>query len=126
MGSSQNLSKIPRQGGSRKAERGFRRGRKAYGAYQGVGLKAVGFNLDEFAGQVTFCQHDAEQLAQFARRANLGTFLHAARRKVTLKYAQDASIQFLSGPAIAPACSEPRGMWRLPWGDVLAKPEIEL
>lgn len=99
---------------------------RAYGAYQGIGLKAVGFNLDEFTGQVKFCQHDAEQLAQFARSANLGTFLYAVRDKATLKFAQDARIQFLSGPAIAAACSEPHGMWRLPWGDVLAKPDMEL
>jgi hypothetical protein len=99
---------------------------RAFGAYQGIGLKAIGFNLDEFVGQVKFCQHDAEQLAQFARRSNLGTFLYAVRDKATLKFAQDARIQFLSGPAIAATCTEPAGMWRLPWGDVLAKPDTEL
>jgi len=99
---------------------------RAYGAYQGIGLKAVGFNLDEFGGASKFCQNDAEQLAHFARRANLGTFLYSVRDKATLKFAQDARIQFLSGPAIAPTCSEPSGMWRLPWGDVLAKPDMEL
>lgn len=99
---------------------------RAYGSYQGIGLKSVGFDLDEFAVQAPFCQNDAEQLAQFARRANLGTFLHTVRDKVTLKFAQDARIQFLSGPAIAPACAEPQGMWRLPWGEVLAEPGVEL
>ncbi|MDR3528211.1 MAG: hypothetical protein P4L57_13130 [Rhizomicrobium sp.] len=99
---------------------------RAYGAYQGIGLKAVGFNLEEFSAATPFCQNDAEQLAHFARRANLGTFLYAVRDKTTLKFAQDARIQFLSGPAIAPTCAEPRGMWRLPWGDVLSKPDMEL
>jgi len=99
---------------------------RAFGAYQGIGLKAVGFNLDEFEAPNRFCQHDAEQLAKFSRTANLGTFLYAVREKTTLKFALDARIQFLSGPAVAPACSEPKGMWRLAWDDLLAHPETEI
>lgn len=99
---------------------------RAYGAYQGIGLKAVGFNLDEFSPLNRFSQHDAEQLVQFARGANLATFLYAVREKATLKFAQDARIQFLSGSAVAPPCQEPKGMWRLSWGEVLAQPDTEL
>jgi|GEM_PF-1655070 len=99
---------------------------RAYSAYQGIGLRGVGFNLREFTPQAPFCQNDAEQLAQFGRRSNLTTFLWDVRDKNVLKYAQDASIQNLSGPAVVPASAEPQGMVRLTWGEVLARPDVEL
>ena len=99
---------------------------RTFSGYQGIGLKAVGFDLDEFSGRTRFTQDDAERLAQFARRNNLGTFLHNVRDKNALKFAQDAGFQYLSGPAVAASTTEPRGMWRLSWGEVLSKPEVEL
>lgn len=99
---------------------------RTFSGYQGIGLKAVGFDLDEFSARNRFTQDDAERLAQFARRNNLGTFLHSVRDKNALKYAQDAGFQYLCGPAVAAPTTEPRGMWRLSWGEVLSKPEVEL
>lgn len=99
---------------------------RTFSGYQGIGLKAVGYDLDEFQARNRFTQDDAERLAQFARRNNLGTFLHNVRDKNVLKYAQDAGFQYLSGPAVAASTTEPRGMWRLDWAQVLSKPEVEL
>ena len=99
---------------------------RVYASYQGIGLKAIGFDLREFTNQNRFRQHDAEQLAQFARQSNLGTFFAGVQSKTTLKYAQDANIQLLSGPAIAPPCSEPEGMRRLTWAETLSSPDLEL
>jgi hypothetical protein len=99
---------------------------RAFTVYQGIGLKAIGYNLTEFPPRPAFSPEDSERLAQFARRNGLGTFLYGVRDKNTLKYAQDAGIQFLCGPAVAAPTDQPRGMWRLSWAEVLAKPETEL
>ena len=89
----------------------------AFQAYQGIGLRAVGFNLSEFSPQSPLGQHDAEQLSKFTRQFNLGSFLFNVGSKTILKFALDAQIQSLSGSVIAPACAEPSGVWRLTWGE---------
>jgi hypothetical protein len=99
---------------------------RTYTSYQGIGLQSIGFNLREFTPQNPLTQSDTEQLAQFARRANLGTFLSGVQDRTVLKYAQDANIAHLSGPAIAAAVAEPVGMWRLTWTDTLARPDMEI
>jgi hypothetical protein len=99
---------------------------RAFSVYQGIGLKAVGYNLTEFPTRPAFGSEDAERLSQFARRNGLGTFLYGVRDKGVLKFAQDAGIQYLCGPAVSPPADEPRGMWRLSWAEVLSKPETEL
>lgn len=99
---------------------------RALASYQGIGLHSIGFDLREFGPRTPFLQKDAEQLTQFARKANLGTFLSNVRDKQILKYAQDANIGHLSGPIIAPAASEPRGMWRLTWAETLSQPVVEI
>jgi hypothetical protein len=101
-------------------------GARAYASYLGVGLRAIGFDLREFTSQNPFEQNDAEQLAQFARRSNLGTFLAGIKDKAALRYAQDAGIQLLSGHAVAPPCAVPQGMCRLTWAETLSKPDTEL
>jgi hypothetical protein len=99
---------------------------RTFTSYQGIGLQSIGFNLREFSPQDPLTQSDTEQLAQFARRANLGTFLSGVQERGILKYAQDANIAHLSGPAIASAVAEPVGMWRLTWADTLARPDMEI
>jgi hypothetical protein len=99
---------------------------RAYSAYQGIGLRSVGFDLREFVPPNVFCQNDAEQLSQFARRTAIGSFLHEIREKRMLKFALDARIQNLSGPAILPPCEEPDGLRRLTWAETLAKPVVEI
>lgn len=99
---------------------------RAFSAYQGIGLHSVGFDLREFGPRNRFSQKDAEQLAQFGRKSNMGTFLSNVGDKSVLKYAQDANIGHLSGPIVAPASPEPRGMWRLTWAETLSRPVIEI
>jgi hypothetical protein len=99
---------------------------RAFGAYQGIGLQSVGFDLREFGPRMRFSQKDTEQLAQFGRKSNLGTFLSNVQEKSVLKYAQDANIGHLSGPVVAPAAPEPRGMWRLTWAETLSQPNVEI
>jgi len=99
---------------------------RAYSAYQGIGLRGIAFNLREFSLHKPFGQNDAEQLAQFARRASMTSLLWDVRDREVLKFAQDAGIQNLSGPAVASPCDEPSGMLRLGWGQVLAQPAVEL
>lgn len=99
---------------------------RAFGSYQGIGLVSIGFDLREFGPRTPLAQMDVEQLAQFARKANLGTFMSGVRDKQILKYAQDANIAHLSGPVIAPSSAEPPGMWRLTWAETLAQPDIEI
>jgi hypothetical protein len=99
---------------------------RAFGSYQGIGLHSIGFELREFGPRTPFSQKDTEQLAQFARKSNLGTFLSNVQDRNILKYAQDASIANLSGPIIAPASPEPRGMWRLSWTETLSQPVVEI
>ena len=89
-------------------------------------MKAIGYNLTEFPTRPVFSSEDAERLSQFARRNGLGSFLYGVRDKNALKFAQDANLQYLCGPAVAPPTDQPRGMWRLSWAEVLAKPETEL
>lgn len=98
---------------------------QALQAYQGIGLRAVGFNLSEFSPQSPLGQHDAELLSKFARQFNLGTFLFNVGSKTILKFALDAQIQSLSGSVIAPTCAEPNGVWRLTWGELLSQPVAE-
>lgn len=99
---------------------------RVFGSYQGIGLQAIGFDLRAFSPQAPLTQTELEQMAQFARRSNLGTFLWNVQDRAILKYAQDAHIAQLSGPAVAAAMTQPEGMWRLTWADVLARPEIEI
>lgn len=99
---------------------------RVYASYQSIGLHSIGFDLREFSPKNPITQRDIEQLAQFARRTGLGTFLSDVRDKSVLKYAQDAHIGHLSGPAVAPAATEPQGMWRLSWAETLARPDMEI
>lgn len=99
---------------------------RVFGSYQGIGLHSIGFDLQEFGPRTPFSLKEAEQLAQFARKSNLGTFLSNVQNKNVLKYAQDANIANLSGPIIAPAAPEPRGVWRLTWAETLSQPVVEI
>ncbi len=88
-------------------------------AYQGIGLRAIGIGSEEFPNGQQFRLEDAIHLANAARAMRLGTFIYDLKGAEALKYAYAANIQFLSGPAIAPPCDEPRTMSRLTWKEVL-------
>ena len=86
---------------------------RVYSAYQGIGLRAIGFDLREFSGGRTFRLQDAEQLARNARYANIGTFVLSVSTAPLLTVMRKAGIQQLSGNAVSPPSDEPDGMWRL-------------
>jgi hypothetical protein len=94
---------------------------RVYAAYQGIGLRAIGFDLREFSNGRTFRQLDADQLVRNARVANLGTFLLSVTGASALEIAHAAAIQQLSGNAVLPPCDTPRGMWRLAWSDLMER-----
>jgi hypothetical protein len=65
-------------------------------------------------------------LSLFARRNNLMTFLTYVQNVNTLKFAQDAGVNQLSGDAVAKPCEIPEGMWRLTWDKLLSEPKVEI
>lgn len=89
-------------------------------AYQGLGLRAIGLNMDEFQNGRELLPEDGLGLARMAKASKLGTFLYGVRNINELKIVRAAEIQQLSGPAIAAPCEEPRAMRRLTWQEVLA------
>lgn len=94
---------------------------RVYSAYQGIGLRAIGFDLRAFTNTNILRQQDADQLVRNARYANLGTFLSSVSSIPVLDVAQAAGIQQICGSAVAPPCDEPSGMWRLTWDDLAAR-----
>lgn len=94
--------------------------------YTGVGLHAIGYMQREFGRSGGAGQHEIESLALFARRSNLQTFLCGVQNVNTLKSAQDAGIQFLSGDAVVKASEKPNGIWRLTWDKLLSGPWVEI
>jgi len=62
-----------------------------YRAYQDIGLKNIGFALDEFGAHLPD-QHKIEELALFARRNRLGTFVsHINNINILKFFGQDAA-----------------------------------
>ncbi len=94
--------------------------------YQGIGLTAVGYSQREFGRSGGAGQHEIEMLSLFARRNNLMTFLTYVQNVNTLKFAQDAGVNQLSGDAVAKPCEIPEGMWRLTWDKLLSEPKVEI
>jgi hypothetical protein len=94
-------------------------------AHQDIGITNIGFAVSEFGTQPPN-QHEIEELALFARRNRMGTFVSHINNINTLKFAQDAGIQQLSGPAVAVTCQEPRGVWRLTWQQLLSEQVVEI
>lgn len=92
--------------------------------YQGVGLRAVGFNRHEFVHEHLLRQEDAVNLVQTARAARLATFMLGIRQFSTLRMAHDTGVQMLSGQAVAPATPEPKGMTRLSWEDIKSSHDL--
>ncbi len=95
-------------------------GSRDFIAYGGIGLRAIGIAKREFANRQDFQHEDLAHLANAAKLMKLGTFVADVKNIGTLKPAYNANIQQLSGPAIAPVCDEPHGMYRLTWEDVLS------
>jgi hypothetical protein len=90
-----------------------------YSAYAGMGLRAIGFHKREFAHEHRFTAQEAAQLAHGAKQMRMNSFMLGIRRLKTLQTAYESGIQMISGPAVASAAVEPKGMWRLAWQDIL-------
>ncbi|HEY4115236.1 MAG TPA: hypothetical protein VGM17_14370 [Rhizomicrobium sp.] len=86
-------------------------GSRSYGAYQGIGLQAIGLDLAEgvSAAQV---EGDIARLALAGKAMKLGTFVNAIGSDDVLAIARDTGIRWMSGPAILPPASRPHGMMR--------------
>ena len=92
--------------------------------YQGLGLRAIGYNKHDFQHDRPFKRDDALGLVQAAKTLKLSTFILGLRKLTPLQMSHDAGIQLLSGAAIAPATPEPKGMTRLAWEDILSSHEL--
>lgn len=99
---------------------------RVLGAYQGIGLRGLGFDMREFSLYDPLRLDEVEQLVFFARKNSLSTFLGAVQNTNVLKFAQDTNIQHLSGPVIAVAEDEPPGMRRLTWDKFMPQSFVEL
>jgi hypothetical protein len=86
-------------------------GSRSYGAYQGIGLQAMGLDLPEgsHAAQI---EGDIARLALAAKAMKLGTFVNGIASNDVLTIARDTGIRWMSGPAILPPVSTPHGMMR--------------
>lgn len=94
-------------------------GTRDYGPYQGIGLRAIGYNRRDFQQESQLRQEDFNSLVQNARLLHLNTFLMDVRKLATLQMAHQAGIQMVCGPAILPATPDPKGMRRLTWEEIV-------
>lgn len=88
--------------------------------YQGIGLRAIGFNRHEFIHEHLLHQEDITMLTQVAKAQRMGTFILGIRKLGTLQMAHQNGIQMMSGPAILPATPDPKGMTRLSWEEIIS------
>lgn len=88
--------------------------------YQGIGLRAIGFNRHEFIHEHLLRQEDIVMLTQVAKAQRMSTFILGIRKLGTLQMAYQNGIQMLSGSAILPATPDPKGMTRLSWEEIIS------
>jgi hypothetical protein len=98
---------------------------RLYRAYQDIGLKSIGFALREFGSRLPD-KLTIEEMALFARRNKLGTFVTDVNNVNMLKFVQDAGIQQVGGLAVAPYCEIPQGVYRMTWHKLMAEPVVEI
>jgi len=85
--------------------------------YEGAGLASLGFSLARMKTEIP--RREMQRLSALGRRLGIGTFLDGVGTADELGAAIDAGVQWLSGPAIAPALPEPKPMSRLRKQNVL-------
>lgn len=91
---------------------------RSLAAYQGIGLRSIGFARHEFTHEHQIKTADIQGLVLSAKTMRLGTFLLGVRQFDVLKSAYETGVQMLSGQAVAAASPEPKGMTRLSWADI--------
>jgi hypothetical protein len=86
-------------------------GSRSYGAYQGIGLQAIGLDLPDGVSAAQI-EGDIARLALAARTMKLGAFVNGIASNDVLTIARDTGIRWMSGAAILPEASKPHGMMR--------------
>lgn len=99
-------------------------GTQSLGAYQGVGLRSIGFAQGELQNESLIHRDMMTNLVKNARAVRLSTFCVGVRKMATLQKAYEAGIQMLSGPALSPATPTPKGMTRLSWEEIISSREM--
>ncbi|HEY1962315.1 MAG TPA: hypothetical protein VGG69_07855 [Rhizomicrobium sp.] len=95
-------------------------GSRAYAAYQGIGLQAIGLEIVQPTLDLRL-EADIARLALAAKGAKLGTFLYGLSSADMLGLAHETGIRWLSGPAIAAPVTQPQPMVRLTWDALVAE-----
>jgi len=91
---------------------------RSFGAYEDIGLQAIGLNLERAKLAPREMSDEIAKLTTAAKRLSLSAFLGGVADAGTLQSARQG-IHFMTGPAIAPVVSAPRPMTRLYWHEVL-------
>jgi hypothetical protein len=94
---------------------------RSISAYQGIGIHAVGLDLEEYPrGDLSYVE-DARRLVALCAKSRQETFAIGIRDTYALDAVHDAGIQYLSGTAVVPACERPEGVRLLTWEDLKEK-----
>jgi hypothetical protein len=90
-----------------------------YGAFQSVGLQAIGLSLLSPARVVT-ARDEVEKLASAAHRMRLSSFVVGADTLDQVEFAHSLGIDFICGQPVGTTIHEPRGMYRLDFPNIIA------
>jgi hypothetical protein len=90
-----------------------------YDDYTGIGLQTIGMNLARSKLDRKEQAEGLSNLAGFANRLSLSTFLAGVSDGATLLRARQAKIRFMTGPAVAPSLLAPNPVRRWQWSDVM-------
>jgi hypothetical protein len=97
---------------------------RAFSAYHGLGLQAVGIDIAGLGDAEA--KGEIDRLASATRRHNLLAFIGGVTSKPVLAVALGAGVTWLSGPAIAAGLEEPGPMIRLYTDEILGRPRAAL
>jgi hypothetical protein len=90
-----------------------------YDDYTGIGLQMIGMNVARSKLDRKEQAEGLSNLAAFATRLSLSTFLAGVSDGATLLRARQAKIRFMTGPAVAPSLLAPNPVRRWQWSDVM-------
>jgi hypothetical protein len=92
---------------------------------QGIGLQAIGLNLEGQRLSAKDTDDEMLRLASAAKRLSLSTFVGGVTQLATLRRAHQLGVQFLTGSAIAAYLPDPGPMTRLHWDEVIKRQQDE-
>jgi hypothetical protein len=94
-----------------------------YGAYLGVGLRAIGLSLGSFRKNGTEMGSELIRLSEAAKKQRVMSFAFDVPTGESLVWARNLGINLLSGSAIGSALGAPAQVKRLPMRDILGNVE---